>query len=103
MNWGIKNWRENTGEGKRMGWFTLIAGDLEINDCVLVNGPKGKFIGFPQRSYEKDGETKYTSVVWMPDEKRRYAFQDWCVKELDKFVGVEPDPEKGTEDDNIPF
>ena len=103
MAWKIKNWRENTGRGVTRGWFTLEAGEFEINDMSLVKGNKGDFIGFPQRSYEKDGETKYASVVWMPDEKRRYSFQDWAKAELDKLVGVEPDPDRGTEKDTIPF
>jgi len=103
MAWEIKNWRKNTGGGKRKGWFTLIAGDFEINDCALVEGDKGNFISFPQRSYEKDGETKYVSIVWMANDQRRYAFQDWALKELEKIVGVESDPQKGMEDDDIPF
>ena len=100
MNWGVKNYRANTGQGKVKGWFTLIAGDFEINDCTHVEGAKGDFIGFPQRSYEKDGEKKYASIVWMPVDQRRYDFQDWCLKELDKIIGVEPEPDK---DPDIPF
>ena len=102
MPWSIKNYRKNTGSGKVKGWFTLVAGDFEINDCTHVEGAKGDFIGFPQRSYEKDGEIKYASIVWMPDEKRRYAFQDWALAELDKIIGVEPEPKDGSDDD-IPF
>ena len=102
MSWKIKKWRKNTGKGVIKGWFTLVAGEFEINDMSLVEGNKGDFIGFPQTSYEKDGEIKYASIIWMPDEQRRYAFQDWCKTELEKIVGVEPEPEDGTGDD-IPF
>lgn len=104
MDWEIKNWRKNNGQGKVRGWFTLKAGILEINDCSLVEGNKGDFIGLPQRRYEKDGETKYSSVVFIPDEKRRWAFNDWAVKELDDLLRTEPEPEKGSpEDSSIPF
>jgi len=97
----VKKWRENTGQGVTKGWFTLVVNDFEINDCSLVKGAKGDFIGFPSRSYEKDGETKYSSIVWIPDEQRRYAFQDWCLKELEKTVGVEVPTKE--EDEQIPF
>ncbi|GAF80240.1 unnamed protein product [marine sediment metagenome] len=99
----IKNWRENTQGGKKRGWFSLIVGDFKIDNFSLVKGPEGDFIGFPDRSYEKDGETKWTPTVWIEDKKRRYAFQDWAKAELDKIIGVEPDPERGTVDDDIPF
>jgi len=98
----VKTQGENTGRGVTRGWFTLVAGEFEINDMSLVKGPKGDFVGFPQRSYEKDGETKYASIIWMPDEKRRYAFQDWAKAELKKIIGVEPEPEDGSGED-IPF
>ena len=99
----IKNYRPNTKGGKVKGWFTLMVNDFEINDCTLVEGSKGDFVGLPQRRYEKDGETKYASIVFIPDEKRRWAFSDWAVKELDKIIRVEPDPRRGTADDDIPF
>jgi len=102
MSYEVKNWRKNTGQGKVKGWFTLCVGDFEINDCSLVEGNKGDFIGLPQRKYEKDGETKYSSIVWIANEKRRWAFNDWAVKELDKLVGVETEPEDGSGGD-IPF
>lgn len=102
MKYSVKNFRKNTGGGKVKGWFTLVVGDFEINDCSLVEGTKGDFVGLPQRRYEKDGETKYASVVFIPDEKRRWAFNDWCTTELDKIIGVQPEPTDGSGDD-IPF
>jgi len=97
----IKNYRKNTGRGKLKGWFTLVTGDFEINGCTHIEGNKGDFVGLPQRSYEKDGETKYVSVVWMPDDDRRFAFQNWALKELEKIAGVEQTVEP--QDDDIPF
>ena len=98
----IKNWRENTSGGKKRGWFSLIIGDFKVDNFSLVEGPTGDFIGFPDRSYEKDGETKWISTVWIEDEKRRYAFQDWAIKELEKFVGIEQKTPQDNGDD-IPF
>ena len=98
----IKNWRENTGQSKVKGWFTLVINDFEINDLSLVASEKGDFISFPSRPYtNKDGEKKYASIVWMPDDDRRYAFQNWALKELDSFVGVEQSTNE--EDKEIPF
>ena len=102
MAWLVKNYRKNTGKGKIKGWFTLVMGDFEVNDCSLVEGGKGDFVSMPQRSYEKDGQTKYASIVFIPDEKRRWAFNDWALGELEKIVGVEPEPEDGGGED-IPF
>jgi len=102
MAWQVKNWRKNTGQGKVKGWFKLVAGDLEINDISLVEGSKGDFVSFPQRKYQdKEGNTKYVSIVWIPDEKRRWEFNDWAVKELDNLRRVEPATEE--EDEQIPF
>jgi DNA-binding cell septation regulator SpoVG len=100
MKWSVKNYRKNTGRGKIKGWFTLVARDLEINDCTLVEGGKGDFIGLPQRSYQKDGETKYTAIVFIPDKDRRYAFNDWALKELDNLIRTEPEDGSG---EDIPF
>ncbi len=100
----IKNWRENTGQSKVKGWFTLVIRDFEINDLSLVEGDKGNFVSFPSRPYkDKDGEQKYASIVWMPVDARRYAFQDWALKELEKFVGIEPELPEDKEKDDIPF
>jgi len=102
MIWSVKNYRKNSGRGKVKGWFTLAMGDFEVNDCTLVEGNKGDFVGLPQRSYQKDGETKYMSIVFIPDKDRRYAFNDWCLSELEKIIGIEPEPEDGSGED-IPF
>jgi len=104
MPYEIKNWRKNNGRGVTKGWFTLKINDFEINDMSLVEGNKGDFIGFPQRKYaDKEGNDKYASIVFIPDKDRRYAFNDWAIKELDKIIGVETDPDKGTDADDIPF
>lgn len=101
MAYEIKNWKPLDSNSKVKGFFTLEMGEIEINSMTLVEGPKGNFVSFPQRSYQKDGETKYQNIVWMPDKDRREAFQNWALEQLDKLVGVEKaTPE---EDEEIPF
>jgi len=101
MPYEIKNWKPLSGTSKVKGSFTLEMGEIEINGMTLVEGPKGNFVSFPQRSYQKDGETKYQNIVWMPNKDRRGAFQNWALEQLDKLFGVE----KATaeEDSEIPF
>lgn len=97
----IKNYRKNTGRGITKGWFTLAINDFAINDMSVVAGEKGDFIGFPQKKYtDKDGNDKYSNIVFILNQDRRYAFQDWALKELEKF-NVERVPEGETDD--IPF
>ena len=79
MNYEVKNWRANTGGGQVQGFFTLVYGDLDINDCKLVDGQNGKFIALPQRKYVKDGADKWTAVVFAPNKDRRQALNDWAV------------------------
>ena len=100
MSYEIKNYRKNTGRGITKAWFTLAIDDFEVNDMSLVGGTNGDFIGFPQKQYQdKDGKDKYTSIVFISDKDRRYAFQEWALKELEKF-DVETAPE---DDEDIPF
>lgn len=42
-----------------------IQGMMYIN-YTTKEGKEGSMITFPQRSYEKNGETKYTNIVWFP-------------------------------------
>ena len=101
--YAIKNWRPNTGQGQVKGYFTLVYSDLEINDCRLVGGQNGDFVSYPQRSYtDKEGVTKYSSIVFVPDKDRRQKLNDWAVGELAKIIQPEP-TQVVDEDPNIPF
>lgn len=44
-------------------------GDLTIKAVKVINGQEGLFVSLPQFIYEKDGEKKYSGVVW--------ASSDW--------------------------
>lgn len=98
MNFAVKNWR--AGKGQIKCYFTLVYGDLEVNDCRLVAGQHGDFVAYPQRKWvDKEGQDKYTSVVFVPDKDRKQKLNDWAVGELAKLVQpVEPE-----KPDDIPF
>ena len=38
---------------------------FSINGCKLIEGAKGLFVAMPSQSYEKDGETKWSSYVFI--------------------------------------
>jgi DNA-binding cell septation regulator SpoVG len=42
---------------------------LDLNDISVIDGAKGMYIGLPQRSYKKDGETKYAKSVYLKGEQ----------------------------------
>ena len=69
--------------------LTLELGDtdLSINGCKVIEGDKDeRWVAFPSSSYEKDGETKYSNIVYVHDED---AYDDMCafiLEEYDKAV-----------------
>lgn len=68
--------------------LTLELGDtdLSINGCKVIDGADGLWVAFPTTPYEKDGETKYSNIVYVHDED---AFDDMCafiIEEYNKAV-----------------
>jgi hypothetical protein len=60
------------------------------------------WINPPTTSYKgEDGETKYNPIVWFPDKQRFEAFQQWCLKKIDRMPPAATEPM--TEDDSLPF
>jgi len=59
----IKNMRTKNLKGALRAFFTADLGTLSIEDMKLVEGSNGLFLGFPSRSYEVGGETKYAEIV----------------------------------------
>ena len=68
--------------------LTLELGDtdLSINGCKLIDSEDGLWVALPTASYEKDGETKYSNIVYVHDED---AYDDMCafiIEEYNKAV-----------------
>jgi DNA-binding cell septation regulator SpoVG len=79
----IENWRPNTFGGKKLGTFSLeLPSGMTLVDCSVVNGDKGHFIGLPQKSYEKDGQTKYVALVKFWDREKQTRFDEMVLAAL---------------------
>ena len=60
--------------------------DLSINGFKVIDSEKGLWVAFPSTSYEKDGETKYSNIVYVHNDD---AYDDMCafiLEEYDKAV-----------------
>lgn len=79
----ISNWRPSTNGGKRKGTFSVtMPSGITLIDCSLVEGEKGLFIGMPQKSYQKDGQTKYVAVVKIEDRAISEKFNVQVIQAL---------------------
>jgi DNA-binding cell septation regulator SpoVG len=99
-----------TAEARQAGRFTFYTirlhtdkGDLEIKDCKLIEGSKGRFVGFPARKDDKD--------KWWPYLYASEAFQVEIIKAMDaatpkqdtRTLGERKKPTLAEMDDDIPF
>lgn len=75
--------REYNGKKNHCIFFGLkleVEGiDIFFNDLTIMEGKKGEFIAYPNRPYEKDGETKYASYY-------NLMLNDAEVKDIIKMV-----------------
>jgi hypothetical protein len=77
-----------TAEGRSVGTTTfytikLASGEgrepfLELKDCKVIEGSKGRFVGFPARKEDKGGVTKYWPYMYASE-----AFQIELIKAMD--------------------
>lgn len=93
----IKNLRKIEGTGRTKAYFSVSwPGKFTINDCSLVEGNDGGyFVGMPQKSYTKDGNKKYSYVVWIDDKS--------MLEKIRKAATEAYGGEAELEDDDIPF
>lgn len=79
---------------------------LVIKDCTVHQKEGSAWIGFPARSYEADGETKWSNLIEFSTKEMREEFQEDAVAAVRRFVEMENEkastPEEPT-DDGIPF
>jgi hypothetical protein len=74
------------------GMVTIFFGgepkfDIEVS---LLDGREGRYIGWPSRSYDSGGQTKYKNMVWSHDRNLNAA----TVQCIEAFlqVGIVPQP-----------
>lgn len=65
-----------------------LDGCLAINGIKVVEGKKGRFISFPQTSYEdKDGNTQYRDIVFPCTKEAREALDKVLMKKYEEWTG----------------
>ena len=88
------------------GFFTLVAGPLEIEGYSLHEKNGKTWVNPPSREYpdKETGETKYASIIKIPDKDRYWSFQDWAVKQArELFEAPAPAEEVPTDGEPLPF
>jgi hypothetical protein len=71
---------------------------LCINDLSYFQKGNQRWISYPQKPYEKDGEKKYANVIFFEDK----AMQDSILKALDEYL-VQNNAETFKDGQFIPF
>jgi DNA-binding cell septation regulator SpoVG len=55
-----------TGCGKTVAFFSVEwPGHMTVNECKLIDGKNGLFVGLPQKEYTQDGVKKYKAIVYV--------------------------------------
>ena len=70
---------------------------ITIKECVLMNGSNGKWINFPSRQYEKDGEKKWFSYIYM-DKEKKFQLEEHAIPMILNML-----PECEPHQEQIPF
>jgi hypothetical protein len=86
-------------KGTLQGFFELhLDSGLSIRGMTYHRKDDKRWVAFPSKPYEdKDGETKYQNILYIPDESRWTKFQTLALRALDEVLNEE----EVTED--IPF
>ena len=70
-------------KGKLIAGFDLTTpSGFTFIGMKLFNGQNGHFVGFPERSYQSNGETKYAKVVKIDNREKSDAFNAAVVAAL---------------------
>lgn len=95
------------GKGAVVGFINIFVPKwgLEINDITLFMKDGRKWISFPCRMYEKDGEKKYFPYIRFKNKDHSVAFQNKVLDALDKFCSQNSSESVSTSSDDmeIPF
>jgi DNA-binding cell septation regulator SpoVG len=79
---------------------------LVIKGCTVHQKDGSAWIGFPGRSYEDDGTTKWANILEFSSKERKEEFQSAAVEAVRKFVEMENEKASAPTDktdDEIPF
>ena len=109
----IKDMKFATGHGKNVAYFTLevpeyVPGEnppgqsrMIIENCKLVEGKNGLFVGMPQQAYTQAGVKKYKDIIHLQWEQQNRV-NAAAIKEYRRLVGAPAAPAPEPED-QIPW
>jgi hypothetical protein len=72
-------------KGTLRGFFSLVIGDMTFAGFSVHEKNGKRWVGMPAREYQQDGERKFAPQVTFTDDRRKWAFNDWALKELEKI------------------
>jgi hypothetical protein len=78
-------------KGTLQGFFELhLDSGLSIRGMTYHTKGGKSWVAFPSRPFEdKDGEAKYQSILYIPDENRWREFQSLALRALDEVLNKE--------------
>ena len=59
----IKKMRPLESDSKVKAFFSISLGPIDIDDCRLISGKNGLFVGFPSKKVSIRGEETYLPIV----------------------------------------
>jgi hypothetical protein len=65
-------------------------GNFIIRDMAFFKKNDQKWVSFPQKSYEKDGATKYVSLNLFEDPTTSKSFQEKVLEALEEVIKLSP-------------
>lgn len=69
------DWTPISNGSKVMGRFNLhLQSGMIIRGATLVDGRDGPFVSLPQRSYDRNGTTKYDAIIGFDSKERQEKF-----------------------------
>lgn len=80
---------------------------LVIRGCMVHQKDGSSWIGFPSRSYEEDGTTKWANILEFSDKDKKEDFRLAAVDAVKRFMEMENEkasvPSEPVGEDDIPF
>lgn len=102
----VSNFRVVTKNTLR-GFFTLVYGQMEVNDCALHQKNARPWFAFPGRKIEKaDGTSTWTNVVYVSDRAHLDKLQKHVCGLLTEHLDSESssaDAKSESSTEDIPF
>lgn len=87
-------------DSKIKAFCSITIGDVSINNCRIVLGRNGFFLGFPEgEPYEVNGEEKRNPYIWIDDKSVLKQVQEEAVRVAEEMhLG-----EEGASEESVRF